>query len=376
MKKLLTFILITLSALAMTACGSKERLEQQEAYKTLGMKNLDGGEYEEAVVNFDKALAQSLGKITGTEIEINYYKGLAQYLGGEYDDAIETYTNIADFLEDDPDPYFLRGSVYLRNDNEDAGVSDYRKAVELSGVDYDMYIAIYNNLSALGYDEEADEFINEALSINKKNAESYLARGRIYLLLEEYDRAAEQLQTARDKGAKTASIYLAEVYQATGATDAARELLTTYLSENEATAEALSAMSTLSIEAGDYEDALDYVTRALAMENVDNKQALMHNKIVCEEHLGDYRSAYRTMKEYLELYPGDKDAKREYKFIKTRYEGMADTDADITAPTGESAVTTVEEADGGETGDSEETAEAADENSEEEAAADTENRSE
>lgn len=323
MKRFLTFILIIMSVFAMTGCGSKERLEAQEAYKTLGMNALNQGEYKESIENFDKALSQSLGKVTGKEIEINYYKAIALFLSEDYDSAIDIYTNVIEFMKNDPDPYFLRGSVYLRKNKLNEALEDYRTAVKLSELDYEMYIAVYNNLSALGYDSQAKEFIDEALSINKKNAAAFLARGRIYLLLGQYDEASEQLQTAREKGAKEAAIYLAEVYQATGAKDAARELLSSYLTEAEASAEALSVMSTLSIDNGDYTEALTYVNRALAMEKVTNQQALLRNKIICEEYLGDYKAAYKSMKEYRALYPSDPDASREYEFIKTRYEGMA-----------------------------------------------------
>ena len=47
-------------------------------------------------------------------------------------------------------------------------------------------------------------------------------------------------------------------------------------------------------------------------------QTLKFNQIVAYEYLGDFDQASVLMKNYLQIYPDDQDAIREYEFLKSR----------------------------------------------------------
>ena len=47
-------------------------------------------------------------------------------------------------------------------------------------------------------------------------------------------------------------------------------------------------------------------------------QSLMFNEVVAYEYLLDFKKAASLMKEYLDRYPDDEAAQREYIFLSTR----------------------------------------------------------
>ena len=47
-------------------------------------------------------------------------------------------------------------------------------------------------------------------------------------------------------------------------------------------------------------------------------QSLKFNEIVAYEYMGDFKTASALMNSYLQSYPDDAAAKREYEFLRTR----------------------------------------------------------
>ncbi len=316
-------IVAVASALAMltaglTGCAKEERLARQAEDIQMGKNALDSGQYDLAVDAFNAALGESLGHVGATEIDVNYYKAAAQNMAGNYEGAIETYTAVIDYKSTDPNPYFLRGSVYLALDNEPSAVSDYRMATSLCDKDYELYIQIYNNLANYGDQTQAMEFLNAALAVNDKSAISYLMRGRIYYIMEQYELAENELLTAQKKDKAEAAIYLAQVYEAEGRYDEAESVLDVYLSTGTPTCTALNTMGLLSMQKGDYKNALMYFDQGLNLELVTNEQSLMRNKIIAMEYLGMFSEARVYMNSYLAQYPKDEQARREAVFLETR----------------------------------------------------------
>lgn len=79
MKKIWFISLVLAAALLFTACGSSEPQKKQDAYRQLGIKYMQEGNYEGAVEAFENALDQSGAVIGEEEIDTCYYKAQAQY---------------------------------------------------------------------------------------------------------------------------------------------------------------------------------------------------------------------------------------------------------------------------------------------------------
>ena len=299
-------------------CGNSKNKEDQEAYRQIGINNLEQGKYDDAVDAFQKALDQSLATIGAEELDICYYKAQAQYMAGDTKGALETYTALIDYDKKNADAYYLRGSLYLLEGEDKKALADYASAVENDDANYDLYIQAYSDLTDAGFSDEAKQYLEDAVQVSGKDAQDYAMRGKAYALLGEYDKAAEQLDKAVELKSDDAILDRAQVYEAAGDSDKAQSLYEEYVKTNEDNPAALGSLGSMLLEAGKYEDALNYIQTALASEDVEDEQNLRRNEILAYEYKGDFASAKEKMASYVEDYPEDETAAREYQFLQTR----------------------------------------------------------
>lgn len=298
-------------------CSNKDVIEKQNQYKEEGIAHLEKGEYDNAIKSFQLALDQKVGGITEREIDICFYKARAQYLSGDYEGALETYTGLIDYKEN-ADAYYLRGNLYFSMGRDTEALADYEKAVENDPENYELYIGIHEALSAHSMNDRATEYLQTALSIDGKKADDYMYKGYISYLLGDNETAISYLTTAIEKKSVKANFYLAEVYNAMGMDDEASTYLQSYLDSGVEDGNALMRLGEIQMNKGNYSQALSYFTLALEMEDISNKQILMKNTIAAYEKTGDFESAKTLMEEYVKEYPEDDDAQREYEFLETR----------------------------------------------------------
>lgn len=318
-KKKLTYItaLTMLSLTLMTGC-TNERRENQTAYRQIGINAMESGDYAGAVDAFNSALGQCIGKITENELDICYYKAAAQYASGDSEGAVATYTAIIDYDKKAADAYYLRGCVYLKQGNTESAVSDFDAAVQYNSDDYELYVNIYENLLAYDMTEKGEEYLNKAFDIKGNSAEDYAWRGRIYYYLGQYDNAMTELNSALDKESVIANLYIAQVYEAQGDSENAEVYYQNYVNSGAADSEAMNSLGEIEMAKGNYSGALTYLQQGIAMENVTNRRELMQNLIICYEYTFDFNSAWNIVQEYVQAYPDDASAQREYIFLKNR----------------------------------------------------------
>jgi tetratricopeptide (TPR) repeat protein len=318
-KKKLTYItaLTMLSLTLITGC-TNERRENQTAYRQIGINAMESGDYAGAVDAFNSALGQCIGKITENELDICYYKAAAQYASGDSEGAVATYTAIIDYDKKAADAYYLRGCVYLKQGNTESAVSDFDAAVRYNSDDYELYVNIYENLLAYDMTEKGEEYLNKAFDIKGNSAEDYAWRGRIYYYLGQYDNAMTELNSALDKESVIANLYIAQVYEAQGDSENAEVYYQNYVNSGAADSEAMNSLGEIEMAKGNYSGALTYLQQGIAMENVTNRRELMQNLIICYEYTFDFNSAWNVVQEYVQAYPDDASAQREYIFLKNR----------------------------------------------------------
>ncbi len=298
------------------ACGVDR--EGQRQARDEGIVAMTSGDYAKAVKCFDKALSFANARVTEAEVNICYYKAAAQFLEGATGDAVTTYTNLLTYDDKNAEAYFLRGSVFLNDGDVENGLKDYRSAVGAAPMDYDMYIGIYENLAALGKNAEAAEFLNSALEISGEDVEDYLNRGRIYMILDQYEVAKTTLQKAVDMGSVDAKVYLAEVYHMQGDKETARKLLDEYIHTENLKASSLATAGDLLLSQGSYEEALAVFRQGLALEHPDSIRRLLRGEVVALEYTGDFAEAKKKADAYIAVYPSDGEILRELIFLNTR----------------------------------------------------------
>lgn len=308
-----------LMCLCMAGCqNSQEAIENQKAYRQVGINKMDEGKYDEAVEAFQKALDQSQAVIGEMELDICYYKATAQYNSGDTEGAIKTCGALIDYNEKDAKAYFIRGCVYLKEGDSENARKDYASALELSGNNYALYLSVYENLSGAGFDSEAEELVAKALELKGESAEDYRERGHIYLIREEYDNARKELDQAINMGDTKALLYLAQVYDAQKDDKKAKSLYESYLKQNGSDTDTMIALGEMQLEAGKYQKALELFQQALEAGSPENEKSLRRNEIVCYENLLDFAKAKEKMASYVKDYPEDEEAQRENQFLQTR----------------------------------------------------------
>ena len=122
-KRFLYMILIVIMAvLALMGCSS-ERKERQLQLREQGIAYLENGNYAKALEKLQLALDESLGEIGALELDICYYKAEAQYMLGQVEEAIATYTAVIGY-NNSSKAYYLRGNLYYHQGQEELALSD------------------------------------------------------------------------------------------------------------------------------------------------------------------------------------------------------------------------------------------------------------
>ena len=318
LKKLTLLLTVILIFPIFTGC--ENRLAQQKKYKDLGIEAMSSGDFETAVSDFQEALNYAPKKVTKEEIDICYYKAAAQYLTNDFAGAVETYTALINYDSGNSDAHFLRGCIYLNEGESEKALKDFKKAVSIDEKNYELYIAIAENLAALSYSDDALEMLNLGLEVEGSSKDDYLGRGRIYIVLGQYDAAVKVLNKAVDKKSNEAKLYLSQVYSMQGNIDAANSVLSDYLN-GDVTSESLNALGDLYMKNGEYELALNAYRQGLEQSKITNEKMLRKNEIGALEYTGNWQDAYEKANVYITDYPTDQDVLREIVFLKTRVEG-------------------------------------------------------
>lgn len=308
---------VVLTAGMLTGCGSDDKAKDKDAYRQYGINCIENGSYDDAVDAFQKALDQSVGSVGAEELDICYYKAKAQYLSGDVDGAIDTYTAIIDY-DKDSDAYYLRGCIYFAKNDTDKGLKDFKTALSENNDNYELYLGVYETLSKYGMNDQGKEYLDNALKLKAKTADDYMQRGRIYTMLGDYDSAIKSLKKAVDEKLVKANYYMGEVYQKKGDNDSSQKYFKKYLDSGEADSYDLMNMGQAQMDNGNYDTAITYFQNALELESVPNKQQITKAMIIAYEYSGDFATAKSKMEEYMKDYPDDEDAAREYQFLETR----------------------------------------------------------
>lgn len=304
--------------MAVVLCtGCTDREEKQLEYRQKGITLMENGDYEEALEEFQNALDLSLGEIGETELDICFYKAESLYRLGDVQGAMDAYTAIINFNEN-AKAYFLRGNLYYHQKDEENALKDYALAIENDSKDYELYIGVYEALTANGKDKEAQEYLNQALEISGNRAYDKMQKGRINFLLGEQQTAVSLLEEAIKGKEMTAYYYLAEIYSLMGDVESAEKTLLSYIKSGKADSYSLFNIANDQIEKGNYEMAIECLNLALNLEKVPNKQILMKTLVIAHEHNLEFDKALEIMTEYVEKYPEDEEAKKELTFLETR----------------------------------------------------------
>ena len=293
--------------------GEDKRL----TYRGLGIAHMGLGEYDRAVDDFMNSLKGSNGLVGKLDYDINYYMALSQFKSGDLDAALDTYNAILGLDDKQADAHYLRGRIELLKNDKTAALADFDRAVELKSSDYDLYISIYEALDDAGDKQDGENYINMALQKNGRMTD--YQSGLFSYYLGKYDEARQSLEAARkDDESDKLVLYLGRSYEALGDMNYAATLYREYLEKDPDSACIYNEEGLMYLKQEEYMKALTAFENGMALNDPSYNQSLMFNEAVTYEYLLDFKKAAVLMKEYIEKYPDDEEAQREYIFLSTR----------------------------------------------------------
>lgn len=303
-------------ALNCFSVATEAKENPQQIARGQGIAYLGLAKYQEAIEQFLTALSYSDEFVDDFDFDTNYYLATAYFKNGQTAEAGAVYSAILD-LRDDKEAHYLRGIVYLEEDRIVDAKTDFDIALSKVSGDYDMRINIANALMEKGYEEEGKAYLQAALGSNEKKISDY-DKGRLYYHMGDYENARNCLEAAKgNKNAETV-LLLGQTYEKLGDYNYAASVYSNYLTENPNHVIIFNRLGMCKLQAGDAKSALNYFEQALALEDSSMTQILKFNQIVAYEYLGEFDQANVLMKNYLQIYPDDQEALREYEFLKSR----------------------------------------------------------
>ncbi len=303
---------------AACGCGDEKLVKSEQEYRQTGLALIDQGDYEGAIGAFNDALQVRVGLVSNLEEDINFYKAYAQMEAGKSKDAIATYTAIIDYDKNNAEAYYLRGCAYMSTGDAKQAAKDFAQAAKTNKDHGEMYAGIYEQLVMAGLLDEAAGYLDQGLKIKGDGASACLARGRLYSVSGDYAKAESELNAALDQKAGMANLYLGRVFQAQGRNEEAQSYYEAYLEENPNDSKVLYELGQIAFQADDYAQAVTWFEEGMACKNVINKRELWGGKIAALEYMGKFDTAKQELRVYLESYPNDGAAQREYVFLKSR----------------------------------------------------------
>ena len=282
MKKRYAAILICICGLGLAGCGkSQEVTEQQMTLRSQGMEQALAGDYESAIASYNEALSLAGMRAGALELDIASYKASAQYHAGDTQGAVDTCTAVLD-LKKSAEMYLTRGLIYKAAGDTEAANADFQTAKDMT------------------------------------SSKDLITLGRLSYYMEDYNGAKNYLEQAYKNGNQESLYWQGELYWQMGNKDYAVTLYQNYLEEHTDRPDIYVKVASYQADQGDYESALSTIQDGIALGDSDSLQDLLGYEIAVYEQMGDFETAKVKMESYLESYPEDEDAAREYIFLKTR----------------------------------------------------------
>lgn len=293
----------------------KADVDLRRVYRGMGIAYMGMEQYEDAISAFEKSLKEAGGKISDWEYDTNYYLAIAFEKSGNRQEAIDTWSNLL-AVKKESESYFQRGLLYLKDKKEDKAEKDFDAAIAVDGENAALPIRIWESVGA-DYPELGAKYLQELVKREAKSGEALYYKGLAYLKLGETTAAEDTLKQAVKKGYSEANLTLGEMFNVEESYDYAIGFYQAYLKDNPDSEKAYEELMAAQMVQKDYTGALATFDAAKEKKNM-NGENLDWYEIVCYEYMGDYATAREKAAAYVEAWPRNEKAVKEYEFLQTR----------------------------------------------------------
>jgi tetratricopeptide (TPR) repeat protein len=175
---------------AVIKAGRDKGEKLAEAFGSRGLAYRLKGEYDRAIQDYSQAI-----KLDAKSADAYNNRGVAYDNKGDYDHAIQDYDQ-AIKLRPSAEAHFNRGNAYLGKGQHDHAIDDYNQALKLKP---DFAPALDNRCWAravVGMLRPALADCNEALRLMPNNAATFDSRGFVFLKMTQFDAAVSDYDAA------------------------------------------------------------------------------------------------------------------------------------------------------------------------------------
>ncbi len=289
---------------------------EAEAYRGEGIIYLRRQDYPHAITLFSLSLDSMKHGNQEFRRDVLFYQAEAYTGNSQHGQAEAIYTELIE-EEEDSQAYYLRGRSKLASGNIQGAGEDFEGALGQDNT-YEMYMQIYQAYVEVNREADGADYLERALELEPVTPEDYYQQAQIYYYLGDYQKTREYLSAAAGEGNGQAVLMLGGLYLETGDVSGARDFYQNYLESEERPAAAYNGLALCDLSQGEYESALENIRKGIDCQDAGMMSELLFNEIVVYEKQQNFQTAKAKMKDYLELYPEDKEAQRENLFLQSR----------------------------------------------------------
>ncbi len=296
----------------------------KKAYRGIGISYLMEGKYNEAIINFDKAMLITEAK--DLDLDLLFYKASALEQMNNYEEAAKIYTELIELKEKDAALYSARANAYRLLGEYELSIEDYDKALDISPKVFHLYLGKFASLKELAKEEEAKAVLEQAAQLKIDGDYDKYELAKIHFYQEKYELALNEFNVAIEKGFTQGYYFLGEMNLMNQDYLGALAQFDAYINAgNQEFGLLYNQMLTCYLQTGNLEKAKIYLDKVKQVNDASIQDQVSKNEIIYLEKTGEYAAAYSLMTSYVEKYPEDEGAKKDYYFLKTRLEGAGQT---------------------------------------------------
>lgn len=296
------------------------RENNKRAYRGIALSFYNEGNYEQAKGYLELALKTE--ELEELNLDLMAYMANCELLLNNYDRSMSYWNKL---IEEKPgkkmlSEYYLgRAKTQNVSGNDSGAIQDYQSAIKNNSDNYQAYLGLYLTLTATLDEAGAKEILEEAREKAEKDSDNILYAVIFDYYSEDYEKALEYIDKAKEQGILEAVYYEGRICQDKGEYDNAMKLYDSFIESKPmgVNAEVCNQYAGCLMESGKYDEAIEWLNKGAAMAAGSVRQQLMFNQVVAYENIGDFESAKNIATEYLKAYT-DENMQREFSFIKTR----------------------------------------------------------
>lgn len=294
------------------------RENNKMAFRGKGIAYYESAEYESAINQFEKAL--KITERSDLDIDILFYLGDAQTKILDREGAIATYTKIIEKKANQSDAFYKRAILKGQLGQLEDSVADFDKAISFDKDNYEYYFGKYAILLQQGDSAGAAEVLKSALAIKTESKEDYYNVAIVHFYQGNNDTAKEEFATAIENGFTGAYFYLGEIAMLEKEYETAVANYEQYIqnTSNLKSAVVYNQLGEAYLQLENYDEALKAFEEGIKLNDSAIMQPLKYNEIIALEHQGEFDVAYKKAKKYIKDYPEDEGMIKEIEFLKTR----------------------------------------------------------